>query len=392
MDVRAILLTGIPLEPSNGSVRTKGSRETFSGVPLVFLPALGQTILQRIASRFEQARVDSVTVLNAADSSLPFTSDARCSNLKWKDVPAEQIWRAAEDEFSDAVQAGAEQVIVVRLGAYTEIEIDPLLQFHLDQRNHITQVAAKDGALDFFVLSASRRNDAAYLFRNKLTQMRVQTKPFVTSGYVNRLCDASDLRRLVLDSFLQKTCIQPVGAQVRPGVWVGAGAKIDRSVRLVAPCYIGAYSRIRAGALITRGTSIEHHSLVDCGSVVEASVLLPLSYLGAGLDMMHSVLGLKRIVSTRHRAELEVEDATLASTVPATSTVRTLSHAANLITYLPRQILRTFIGSRKQRVSQVDPECPASSFDPTTAAHPASKDRQPLTTTAVAGMREYGNQ
>ena len=68
-----------------------------------------------------------------------------------------------------------------------------------------------------------------------------------------------------------------------------------------------------------------------------------------------------------------------------------LSHAANLITFVPRQIIRNFIGSRKLRKSQVEAECPPASFDPGAVARPVTQDRQPLTS-SVVGMREYGNQ
>ena len=393
MDVRAILLTGVPAEPGDSSTSAAADApESFSGVPFSLLPVLGRPVLHRVADQLNQAGVDSISVINAADPSLPLIEDARGADLLWKDVSADQIWRTAEERFSEAAQAGAELVIVIRLGAYVEVDIDPLLQFHLDRRNHTTQVVASDGSLDFFVLSGSRRNDAAFLLRNRLTKMRVRTEPYVTAAYVNRLRNASDFRRLVLDSFSLKTAIQPVGEQVRPGVWVARGAKIDRSVRLVAPCYVGPYSRIRAGSLITRGTAIEHHSEVDCGTVVEASTLLPLAYLGTGLDLVHSLVGFKRIASMKHAAQLEVEDATLVSAVPATSALRTLGHAANLIAFLPRQMIRSFFGGRKVRKSQVDAECPPTSFDPTAVNHPVAPDRQSLSTTAVAGMREYGNQ
>lgn len=393
MDVRAILLVGVPPESSDHAVAiAPDSTETFSGVPLSLLPMLGRPLLHRIAVRMKQAGIESVSVLNAADDSLPMVADAHRADLNWKNVAADQVWRAAEEEFDALVVDGAELVVVVRLGAYAEVEIDPLLQFHLDRRNHTTQVVAGDGPLDFIVLSGSRRNDAAFLLRNKLTKMRVQTQPFHTNGYVNRLRNATDLRRLVLDSFSLKTSIQPAGEQVRPGIWVAAGARVDRSVRLVAPCYVGSAAKVRAGSLITRGSSIEHHCVVDCGTVLEASTLLPLSYLGPGLDLMHSVVGANRIVSVKYAAELEVTDPALVTTVPATSALRTLSDAANLIAFVPRQMFRSLFGERKARVTQVDPECPATNFDPGAVANSVAQDRQPLTSSVAAGMREYGNQ
>jgi carbonic anhydrase/acetyltransferase-like protein (isoleucine patch superfamily) len=352
------------------------------------LPVLGRSPLRRLIDRLEKTGVDGVSVLNGADATLPLVAEAR-TELNWKDVAADQVWRAAEDEFDRLVQNGAEMVIVMRLGAYTEVDVDALLQFHIDQKNHVTQACAADGPLEIFVLSASRRNDAAFLFRNQLTKLRIPSRPFMVAGYVNRLSSAADIRRLTLDSFNLRNSIQPLGEQTRPGVWIEPGAKIDRGVRLVAPCYVGASSRVRTGSLITRGSSIEHHSIVDCGSVVEASTLLPFSHLGIGLDLMHSVVGFKKIASLKYVSELEVADAKLVALVPPSSALRTLSHAANLLSFIPRQMVRSMAG-RKQRKSQVDPDR-QQSFNPSSVSDAVPQDRQPLTP-SVAGMRRYGNQ
>jgi carbonic anhydrase/acetyltransferase-like protein (isoleucine patch superfamily) len=325
-------------------------------------------------------------VLNTGECSSSLVEDSRRIDLKWKDVSAQQAWREAEEQFDEFVHSGADLVLLIRLGAYAEVEIDPLIQFHLDQRNHVTQVAQENGALDFFVLSSSRRNDAAFLLRNNLAKMRVSAKPFMTRGYVNALQNAADFRRLVLDTFSLKTSIQPTGEQVRPGIWIGTSARVHRSVRLVAPCYVGPYSKVRKGALITRGSAIEHHSVVDCGSVVEASTLLPLSYLGAGLDLSHSILGNKRIVSVKYGAELEVEDKSLVSTMPATSALRTLQDAANLATFIPRQFIRSFIGGSKPRPAPAEVECP-SGFDGAAVTRPV-QEHPGLTSSVIARVRE----
>ena len=119
MDVRAILLTGIPAESTTASTLLTGSSpETFSGVPLVFLPLLGSPLLHRFADRLKQARVDSISILNASDPSFALAEDARRADLYWKDITAEQVWRAAEDQFDELVHDGAEIVLVIRLGAY----------------------------------------------------------------------------------------------------------------------------------------------------------------------------------------------------------------------------------------------------------------------------------
>jgi hypothetical protein len=393
MDVRAILLTGVPTESNDGSLApSASSEEMFAGVPLALIPVLGQSVLHRLAARLAGSGIDSISVINAADPSIPFVAEACWGGLRWKNVSPDQIWSAAEEEFNHAAQAGAELVLVIRVGAYAELAIDPLLQFHLDQRNHTTQAAGPDGPLDLFVLSGSRRNDATFLFRNRLQSMRVGTSPYITTDYINRLCTSSDLRQLVLDSFALKTSIEPVGEQVRPGIWIAKGARVERGVRLVAPCYIGESARVRAGSLITRGSSLEHHSVVDCGSVVEGSTLLPFSYLGTGLDLMHSVVGLKRIASVKYSSELEVEDGTLVSSVSAAPAMRTLSQTIDLLACVPRQIIRSFLGRPRLRPLQIDPERPPANFDPAAVTKPAIPDRQKLAPGVLPKMREYGNQ
>lgn len=389
MDIRAILLTGVPGTTDDAATNGSSSApETFSGTPLALLPILGRPVLHRVVDQFRRCGIESVSVLQASAQHAGTEID-RAADLPWKWVAADQIWRAAEDEFECQVQAGAELVLLMRLGAYAEVELDPLIQFHIDRHNHITQVQASDGAIDFFVLSGSRRNDAAYLLRRNLREARVLGPAFETHGYVNRLRTPADFRALALDSLMQKTSIRPAGEEVRPGIWLAAGARVNRNARLVAPCYVGASSKVRAGALITRGSSIEHHCLVDCGSVIEESTLLPLSYLGTGLDLSHSVVGSNRIFNARYKAELELQDATLVSTLPDTSVLRTLHHAANLMSFVPRQIVRGLAGERKVRESQVDSKCPPGTFDPSAVTRPVNQE---IASTVVAGVREYGNQ
>ena len=385
MDIRAILLIGNP-DPLDTATSSAGT-ESFSGLPLSLLPVLGKPLLHRFADRLKKAGVDSIAVINTGECSSPLAEDARRSDFKWKNVSAQQAWREAEEQFDEFVHSGADLVLLVRLGAYAEVEIDPLIQFHLDQRNHVTQVAKDDGALELFVLSSSRRNDAAFLIRNKLAKMRVAAKPFMTHGYVNRLQNAADFRRLILDSFSLRTSIQPIGEQLRPGIWIGTGARVHRSARLVAPCYIGPYSKVRKGALITRGSSVEHHSVIDCGSVLEASTLLPLSYLGAGLDLTHSILGNKRIVSVKYGAELEVQDESLVAAVPATSALRTLKDAANLAAFVPRQLIRSLVAGAKAKPAPVQVECP-SGFDAAAVTRPAVQEHAALTSSVIARVRE----
>ena len=243
-------------------------------------------------------------------------------------------------------------VLVLHIGPYVELDYEEVLQHHINKRCRMTSVIAPDGkALGIFVVDSSRRGDAATLFRSRLQKVRDDCERFAAKGYINRLRTVSDFRRLALDGLLEKNAVRPIGRQLKPGVWVGEGAQVHRKARVLAPAFIGAYCKIRAAALITRNSVIEHHAEVDCGTVVENSTILPSTYVGAGLDMMHSVVGFRRISHLVRDVAVEIQDGKLVGTSRAEGIFRTLGSAAALFVLLPRKIYRGFVG----RVRQIRP-------------------------------------
>jgi len=302
----------------------------------------------------------------------------------------EQLWRVAENVFAEQVHAGAEAVLALRVGPYLELNVDELIQFHCDQRNRVTQVVDGGGeALPVFVLSASRRNDAAYLFRHQLQAMRVPGSKYRLSGYCNRLRDAADLRRLAVDGLLENAAIPPAGRQVKPGVWVGDGARIQRGARLLAPAFIGRRSKVRSAAVVTRCSSVEHHSEVDCGTVIENSTLLPYTYVGAGLDANHAVLGLKRLTHLRRGVEVEISDPKLLSVRSSSAPMRTLASAVSLTGFLPLQLLRGLF-SRNSAGREPSPSLPSCNPSELASEPGAGGEREFSTDLVVA--RRYGDQ
>src|SRR5690348_17486834 len=97
MDLRAVLLIGNP-DPAEDAAQSFETA-SFSGVPLSLLPILGKPLLHRVADHLKKAGVDVISVLNTSDGSLPLIEDANRCDLKWKNVSAQQAWRAAEEEF-----------------------------------------------------------------------------------------------------------------------------------------------------------------------------------------------------------------------------------------------------------------------------------------------------
>ena len=214
----------------------------------------------------------------------------------------------------------------------------------------MSQVSHLGVKLDIFCISASRRNDAASLFRSQLYRCRSECPQWEHAGYINRLSSPRDLRQFAIDVLTRQARTCPAGEEVRPGVWIERKAMVEKGVRVVAPAYIGAYARVRAGAVITRCSSVEHHAQVDCGSVVENSSVLPYCYVGAGLDLSHSVAGMRQIANLRRDVTVEVPDPKLIDLLSMTSGKNLLNSAAEFLTYLPRAAMQgIFSGGKRQQ-------------------------------------------
>jgi hypothetical protein len=324
IDTRALLLIAAKPVSQQGEAQV-----TMAGPPLALLEVAGKSPLQRTVENLEQAGVAHIAAVIEAGRFSPSLNGTVPHQLNCRSVAADLFWRTGEGVFDQLVQGGADLVLIIRLGAYAEVDFAQMQQFHLEQSARVTRVGHAQ-APEIFCVSGSRRNDAASLFRSELSRCRSESMEFPWTGYVNPLADARDLRQFAVDILTLRTVTKPVGQQSRPGVWIDAGAVMENGSRIVAPAFVGSSARIRAGALVTRCTAIEHHAEVDCGTVVENSTVLPHSYVGAGLDLAHCVAGMGQIVNLRRNATVTVADPTL------------LGKAAGSGDWLERAVTRLF--------------------------------------------------
>ena len=387
MDVRAIVVVAPPEEGEN---RFGVPAETLAGVPIALFDVLGKPAFLRALEQVSRSPVAATTLVTGypAAAADVFLKPAEAHHV---DAGPEQLWRAVEAAFGEHMQAGAEAVLVWRVGPYFELNLEEAIQFHFDQRNRVTPVVdAADEPLPAFVLSASRRNDAAFLFRHQLREMRVEGTRYSCKGYCNRLRDAADLRRLAVDGLLGSAAIAPAGRQLKPGVWVGDGARIQRGARVLAPAFIGRRAKVRAAAVITRCSAIEHHSEVDCGTVVENSSVLPYTYVGAGLDANHAVLGRKRLSHLRRSVEIEISDPKLLGMRSSSAPVRTLASAISLTSFLPLQLLRGLFSS--PAAAEPTPSLPSSLNAPEPELKPEIARPEQEFSADLVVARRYGDQ
>ena len=383
MDIRALLLINTTYSSGN-------DRIGLAGPPLALLDVAGKSALERIVGQLEQSGISQIT--SVIETNPFYRPSSVPKQIDCKVVAPELFWRSSESAFHGLAQNGADLVLAIRLGPYVEIDLEHLVQFHLDRSDRITRVAHNIYAPEVFCISASRRDDAASLFRSGLSKCRIECSKFLHAGYVNPLGDVRDLRQFAVDVLTLKTETKPVGRQARPGVWIAPGAVIESGSRILAPAYVGSSARISAGALLTRCTAIEHHAHVDCGTVVENSTVLPHSYVGAGLDVAHSVVGMGQVANLRRSTTVEVADGKLIGHVASGAGRRLITAAADALSSLGRELF----GARSrqpQPISEAGGHVLASASGPSVGG-PEPAPESSLATefpSSLAVARRYGD-
>ena len=204
--------------------------------------------------------------------------------------------------FASYKQKGFTTILIIFCGAYVELDVAEMLATHQQLGFGVTRATDNDGPLDAWMVDASAVQDYSAIFSWH------PCSSYRSRGYVNRLQSPRDFRRLVLDSFHSRCLLRPYGSELKPGIWIGDGAQIERSARIVAPAFLGRNVQISDECLITRGSNVESNSLVDFGTAVENSSILPNSYVGIGLDLSHSVVDGHNLLNLRHDVNLVITD------------------------------------------------------------------------------------
>jgi hypothetical protein len=258
---------------------------------------LGQTVLGRTIEQLLRGGLDSVAVVANDSFASAVLGEERVSFCSASDV-----WQSASETIAGV---SAEAVLVMRLGAYVEFDPADLLQTHINRRTRLTRACTDAGPLDLWVMDPATISASDNL-RQVLQRDRADL--YYVTGYVNPLASPRDLRQLICDALAARCRFRPHGFEVKPGIWMGQGAQVERSARIVAPAFIGHNSKIGDQCLITRGSNVESNSEVDYGTVVEDSSVLSNTYVGIGLDLSHSMVEGNNLLNLQHEVVLKISD------------------------------------------------------------------------------------
>jgi hypothetical protein len=211
-------------------------------------------------------------------------------------------------------------LLLLRAGEYTDLDFKELLQFHLARNSAFTQVYDEDGPVDIAVVSpAALRN------LKGISQGRVASERFHYDGYINRLRKPSEYMHLIEDALHGRCNLRPIGTEVAPGIWFGAGAVVDDSCVIAGPAFIGAETRIAAGCTISAGSAIERACKIDTGTTVAQSWILQNTYIGVGLSVRRTIVANRKIFHLDRDTEIAIKDHRLIGVVRSHSLAESIA-------------------------------------------------------------------
>ena len=266
---------------------------------------LGRSLLERTkikAREFTGRPIHVVPESPGAISVLPSRSAKTSSFIA--------AWESAVAHY---VGQGIEQLLLLRVGSYSDLDFNELLQFHLERDSRLTQAYGPAGALDIAMVSTAALRDADGSYRRTLASLIPRQERFFYRGYMNPLRSPRDLSQLVEDGLNRRCGFEPIGDETAPGIWIGPGAQIKETVAITGPAFIGTGTRIADCCVLGGATSVERGCEIDCGTSVQHSCILQNSYVGVALELNSVVVNRGRLFHLDREIELEIADRRLIS-------------------------------------------------------------------------------
>jgi hypothetical protein len=223
---------------------------------------------------------------------------------------------AATSALAHFARQGIKRLLVIELKSYAEMDLADLLRFHCERRNPVTEAHDARGQLGVRLLDRPSVRATGEEHDSSCPPTESVRSPYQFSGYAKRILSAGERQELVGDGLTGACAMRPLGTQIREQVWVGEGVKVATSARVIGPTYIGSHTIVRAGATIGPFASVERDCVVDCGTTVERSTVLPDTYLAPGLLIRNGLVDGGHLEHLGWRAVADLEQAGLGGRIP----------------------------------------------------------------------------
>jgi hypothetical protein len=252
-------------------------------------PVLGKTVLQRWVERVQCLGVGLVSVVDRN--------------------PHE---RHRVHTMVELAKEGVEQVLLIALGSYAEIDLLDLIRFHSEGRRQVTKVFDQHGPVGISLL------DRGCILANREQANQDGDLPssrYDFLGYVVRLSSTAKYRQLVEDALEGRCGIQPSASQTQKSVWIDETAQVDASAQIQAPCYLGPATKIKAGVAIKGCSSVERNCEIDLGTSLDHTSIQPNTYVAPGLYFRESVVDGTRLEHLARGVTLDLGTAGLSARI-----------------------------------------------------------------------------
>jgi mannose-1-phosphate guanylyltransferase/phosphomannomutase len=113
---------------------------------------------------------------------------------------------------------------------------------------------------------------------------------YVADGYWTDVGNLQEYLRASADILERKVSVEPLGAEVRPGVWCEDDVDIAPDAHLEGPIFLGSGVRIREQAHIVGPAVVRDNTIVEARAHIEHSVIWSNSYIGEACDVRGSII------------------------------------------------------------------------------------------------------
>ena len=263
MQLGAFVLIPQGSDPPQRSV-LESERDGSAAPPLPLWPIVGKNLLQEWIDKVRQAGAQMLSVAYSVN-------------------PAADRIKIA----SHLAKEGVEQVLAIWLQSYAEIDLRDFVHFHRESRNSATEARDLDGPLGVEIVDRASLASENYV---PVQHAAVSRSEYRFHGYAKRLQSPQLYCDLVADALRGQCALTPRGLQIDERVWIGEGTRIAGTVRFRGPCFVGDGTVLRDSVSLGPFSSVEKECLIDCGTTVERTTVLPNTLLAAGLSIRRSVV------------------------------------------------------------------------------------------------------
>ena len=133
----------------------------------------------------------------------------------------------------------------------------------------------------------------------RLMEKGVPLYGYVAGGYWTDVGTLNEYQHACNDILNGKVALEPLGDEIRPGIFVGEEVEIAPDADLTGPLYIGNGAQIKSQAVVRGPASISAVTIVDRRAHIDRSIVWRNAYIGEAAELRGAIIGTRCSLNTR---------------------------------------------------------------------------------------------